>query len=1107
MTQIDPAVAPQIFDRALPVLQPGYLPLPPSSRVSHLPFLAWLVAVLRPRILVELGVGDGASYCTFCETVAHERLSTACFGIDAWAGVNGDAQLAPLRAHHDLRYAAFSRLVRSTADDALEHFADAEIDLLHLGGDDGEEIRLDLTKWRTKLSDRAIVLVHGIDTSGTGRVWDEISRDRQGFRFLHGGGLGMLAMGEVVAEPLRHLLSARQDRIAELRTVFGQLGQSLFELSELRHRVVEQASDLRFLREALADADRQSEEGRHERDALTAAIRGYGRDLAGKQVALDRMREALDRQASDLEQFGRRVAEAEAAAEERLRLINAVKRSRSWRLTKPLRRLGLFGRSEKRLLRRGRALPGKAVAKSNGAGGELSVRENGALLQPGRDYVLVVSHEASRSGAPILALNICRELQQHFNVVVLLLGGGGILRHFQDSCSVVVGPHGPFDPSLPMASVVAGIHSRYAVKFAIVNSLASRAILQPLAEHGVPSLLLIHEFFRLICSPDELADAFAWAGGTVFSASLVRDSATIDATRPAARMASILPQGLSTMSDGPVRPEPGEARSQSLRRSLLGDGAERSFFLLGVGTVEYRKGVDLFIATAAAVRRLAPDLDIRAVWIGPAFDWSRPYPEFVTTQIEQSGVQSIVRILGERSDIDEIYPLADLCFISSRLDPLPNVAIEAMAAGVPVMCFDRATGIAEHLSADPETADCVVPFMDVEEAARRIIALGRSPERRSRLSRQVRSLAAQRFDMKRYVSALADLSGGVAAALRQVQEDVAVLQAGDDFVADFYLPPGSRRTRDQAIWEFAKSCQAGIYRRKPTPGFDPHLYARHAELMPAQGNPFVHFLRSGRPSGPWQEDVIDVSRGWTRPTAVPNAAVHIHAFYPELVREIADRLALNDLPCDLFVSTTSDLAAREVNTSLRHYRTGSCDVRVVPNRGRDLGPFLTEFAADLSGYDVIGHFHTKKSLHVASSQAVRNWVEFLLENLLGGRSQAAGAILSAFAEDDRLGLVLADDPHLIGWGDNRPFAEALARRMGIADLPDQFFPFPVGTMFWARPAALAPLFDLCLGWHDYPDEPLAQDGSILHAIERLLPSIVSHAGFVRRVTYAPGVGR
>jgi lipopolysaccharide biosynthesis protein len=46
-------------------------------------------------------------------------------------------------------------------------------------------------------------------------------------------------------------------------------------------------------------------------------------------------------------------------------------------------------------------------------------------------------------------------------------------------------------------------------------------------------------------------------------------------------------------------------------------------------------------------------------------------------------------------------------------------------------------------------------------------------------------------------------------------------------------------------------------------------------------------------------------------------------------------------------------------------------------------------------------------------------------------------------------------------------------------------------MFWARTEALAPLVGLALNWEDYPAEPLPYDGTLLHAIERLLPLTLS----------------
>jgi lipopolysaccharide biosynthesis protein len=117
------------------------------------------------------------------------------------------------------------------------------------------------------------------------------------------------------------------------------------------------------------------------------------------------------------------------------------------------------------------------------------------------------------------------------------------------------------------------------------------------------------------------------------------------------------------------------------------------------------------------------------------------------------------------------------------------------------------------------------------------------------------------------------------------------------------------------------------------------------------------------------------------------------------------------------------------------------------------------------------------------------------------------AILDGFASDGTLGLVFPEDPHLSDWNENRPIAEDLARRIGITGALPTHFDFPNGTMFWARPAALQPLFSLGLKWEDYPPEPLPYDGTILHALERLLPFAAAKAGFRYATTFVPGSTR
>jgi len=118
----------------------------------------------------------------------------------------------------------------------------------------------------------------------------------------------------------------------------------------------------------------------------------------------------------------------------------------------------------------------------------------------------------------------------------------------------------------------------------------------------------------------------------------------------------------------------------------------------------------------------------------------------------------------------------------------------------------------------------------------------------------------------------------------------------------------------------------------------------------------------------------------------------------------------------------------------------------------------------------------------------------------------ADNILARMKGDPLMGMVFPDEPNIVGWNSNRIIAESLAGRVGLHKLPDHFV-FPVGTMFWARASALAPLMNLKLDWDDYPEEPLPYDGTLLHAIERLLPLCLSTGNLHIAATNVAGLTR
>ncbi|MCP2086964.1 UNVERIFIED_ORG: ubiquinone/menaquinone biosynthesis C-methylase UbiE/glycosyltransferase involved in cell wall biosynthesis/TolA-binding protein [Paraburkholderia sediminicola] len=742
----------------------------------------------------------------------------------------------------------------------------------------------------------------------------------------------------------------------------------------------------------------------------------------------------------------------------------------------------------------------------------LIVKEYAGKLPRDRRTVLVVSHDASRTGAPILAWNICKELRlRGFNVVALLLGPGGIASFFNgDACDVLIGPYkvNVRNP-IAMGVLVPQICERYQIDFALVNSIESRSVLEALAENFVPSVLMIHEFSAYTRPKDAFGSALRWAGRVVFPAKLVQDNAITNETKVAVALSEVVPQGKSEIpaiagGAGAVS----KSRTEFVRAAGLNARERRPFLVLGAGSVQYRKGVDLFIATAAELKRLDPAADIVMAWVGHGYnpETDLQYSTYIREQIERAELGNRFAMVGELEDMEPVYALSDLFFLSSRLDPLPNVAIDSMVHGKPALCFDRATGAAEWLQSDEATAQCVLPFLDVTAVARRILDLYRSPDQLAALSNSVRRFAEHRFDNGSYVAKLVELGEDLSSATQQEQKDCDSLAGTADFVEDFFRAPEcASQTRAEAIRLFVRSWRSGTATRKPAPGFNPSLYAQHHNI--GVENPFAHFIRAGRPAGAWMQRLINVAAPDVGAGPAPKCALHIHAFYPDLVPDILARVGKNELECDIFLSVPSENAADALRATLPVFNKGRIEIEVVPNRGRDIGPFLTQFSSRFEQYEVVGHVHTKKSLDLKSPAFVENWVQFLLENLIGGRHASADAILGRFGAEPDLGIVYADDPHLQGWSENWPFAEPLVRRIGLATLPDGDFSFPVGTMFWARPRALKPMFDLGLGWTDYPEEPLPYDGSILHAIERLLPLVAQAQGFSPAVTFVPGLTR
>src|SRR5262245_8020270 len=261
---------------------------------------------------------------------------------------------------------------------------------------------------------------------------------------------------------------------------------------------------------------------------------------------------------------------------------------------------------------------------------------------------------------------------------------------------------------------------------AIANSVESRIVLRPLAYHLVPVVTLFHEFASYTRPEGAMGQALDWSTQVVFSAELVARAAEREHPALTGRAIHVLPQGRCDVPARRGHSGPPARSTEDLARAVRPKEAEDALVVLGCGTVQIRKGVDLFLSCAAAVVASGTGRPVRFVWIGHGYDPRNDvtYSCYLADQIARSGLESIVSILDEVEDLEPAYRQADVFLLSSRLDPMPNVTIDAALHGIPVVCFDDATGIGEILGADPRSRRCVVPYLDVGAAARVIVEFG-----------------------------------------------------------------------------------------------------------------------------------------------------------------------------------------------------------------------------------------------------------------------------------------------------------------------------------------------------------------------------------------------
>jgi len=380
----------------------------------------------------------------------------------------------------------------------------------------------------------------------------------------------------------------------------------------------------------------------------------------------------------------------------------------------------------------------------------------GRSRKSGYFKMLLVSHSACRTGAPLCLLRLAEELSRLADVEcwVVLQQGGELADSFAAIAPTLdiekLTAQGVDRDRVP-GFIASSFHEFSSRGLAVCNTMAVSGFHSEFAQRNVSVLSWVHElptFIESLAGKDAIERIKAASHKIMVPAEAVR-------TALASRFGIDLDR-VRTVYNGQDARTRGLSR-QTMRLRVLEELGlpDDALIVLGCGTVDLRKGADLFVNVARRVLSdpLAMSVSPRTyfVWVGHRNhdDLER----WLLHDVGIGGLQDHIRFIGPRATTTPYFMAADLFALTSREDPCPLVNLEAMECGLAVVAFQGAGGASEVLG---EGGVCV-PYIDVDAMARAVSELLADPAVRDDTGRRGQTLIREKFTWSRFMDEFLDM--------------------------------------------------------------------------------------------------------------------------------------------------------------------------------------------------------------------------------------------------------------------------------------------------------------------------------------------------------------
>jgi glycosyltransferase involved in cell wall biosynthesis len=355
-------------------------------------------------------------------------------------------------------------------------------------------------------------------------------------------------------------------------------------------------------------------------------------------------------------------------------------------------------------------------------------------MQKTKVKLLFISHDATRTGAPILLLNLAKALKDDYEIDFLLKRGGVLESEFKSAGNTYL-----LKSKLQSFS-----------KYKIVKKIAQRLV----TDNGYDLSGINFDLYDVIISNtvtngDILADIRKTFSGKIISYIHELEMATGFFTTNQ-QLQNLLKYSSAYLV-------PARAVKQHLVDNLQIDekkidilhyyippanvaaahnqAGKNSFVVGGVGTSDWRKSPDLFITIAGLLFARQPNAKIE-------FKWKGASPNSLEMQrlnydLKKSGLQDKVSFISSSASVNDFYEQIDLFLLTSREDPYPLVVLEAAGYNHPTICFDGAGGAPEFVMA--AQGGHISPYLNLDDVVTQILVYYNNPDQLKAEGEKVKS--------------------------------------------------------------------------------------------------------------------------------------------------------------------------------------------------------------------------------------------------------------------------------------------------------------------------------------------------------------------------------